>query len=125
MDMSYEEMMRAAEASYADQAHAPSPHRLTRHEEMLRRLSGENKDLCSDAMLSVLRRMFTAEEFTAISEAATAHIFYHRTYCNHVNAWIARAGLGELEEISYGAELPADLAESMAAMIEAAGGGAT
>lgn len=42
-----------------------------------------------------------------------------------MNAWIARAGLDELEEISYGAELPADLAESMAAMIEAAGGGAT
>ena len=62
MDMSYEEMMRAAEAFYADQAHAPSPHRLTRHEEMLRRLSGENKDLYSDAMLSVLCRMFTAEE---------------------------------------------------------------
>lgn len=72
-----------------------------------------------------LCRMFTAEEFTAISEAAMDHIFYHRTYCNHVNAWIARAGLDELEEISYGAELPADLAESMAAMIEAAGGGAT
>jgi hypothetical protein len=72
-----------------------------------------------------LCRMFTAAEFTAISEAATAHIFYHRTYCNHLNAWIARAALGEVEAITYGAELPADLAESMAAMIEAAGGGAT
>lgn len=71
-----------------------------------------------------LCRMFTAEEFTAISEAATAHIFYHRTYCNHVNAWIARTGLDDLEAITYGAELPADLAASMAAIIEAAGGGA-
>lgn len=72
-----------------------------------------------------LCRMFTAAEFTAISEAATAHIFYHRTYCNHVNAWIARAGLDEVEAITYGAELPEDLAASMAAIIEATGGGTT
>lgn len=71
-----------------------------------------------------LCRMFTAAEFTAIAEAATAHIFYHRTYCNHVNAWIARAGLDDLAAITYGADLPADLAASMAAVIEAAGGGA-
>lgn len=71
-----------------------------------------------------LCRMFTAAEFTAIAEAATAHIFYHRTYCNHVNAWIARAGLDDLAAITYGTELPADLAASMAAIIEAAGGGA-
>ena len=70
-----------------------------------------------------LCRMFTAQEFTEISTAATAHIFYHRTYCNHVNAWIARAGLDEVEAITYGAELPEDLAASMAAIIEAAGGG--
>lgn len=69
-----------------------------------------------------LCRMFTAEEFEKIAKAATAHIFYHRTYCNHVNAWIARAGLAELDAISYGAELPADLAESMAEIIKAAGG---
>ena len=36
MDMSYEEMMRAAEAFYAGQAHAPSPHRLTRQVELPR-----------------------------------------------------------------------------------------
>lgn len=72
-----------------------------------------------------LCRMFTAQEFTEISTAATAHIFYHRTYCNHVNAWIARAGLDEVEAIAYGAELPEDLAASMAAIIEAAGGGTT
>ena len=72
-----------------------------------------------------LCRMFTAQEFSEISTAATAHIFYHRTYCNHVNAWIARAGLDEVEAITYGAELPEDLAASMAAIIEAAGGGTT
>ena len=56
--------------------------------------------------------------------AATAHVFYHRTYCNHLNAWIKRADLAELDSISYGAELPADLAASMAEIIKAAGGGA-
>ena len=71
-----------------------------------------------------LCRMYPAEEFAEIAQAATAHVFYHRTYCNHVNAWIARAGLDELDAITYGAELPADLAASMAEIIEAAGGGA-
>jgi hypothetical protein len=71
-----------------------------------------------------LCRMYPAEEFTAIAQAATAHVFYHRTYCNHVNAWIARADLAELDGITYGVELPADLAASMAEIIKAAGGDA-
>ena len=71
-----------------------------------------------------LCRMYPAEEFTALAQAATAHVFYHRTYCNHMNAWIARADLEELPAIAYGAELPNDLAASMAAIIAAAGGGA-
>ena len=70
-----------------------------------------------------LCRMYPAEEFTALAQAATAHVFYHRTYCNHLNAWIARADLEELPAIVYGAELPKDLAASMAAIIAAAGGG--
>ena len=70
-----------------------------------------------------LCRMYPAEEFAALAQAATAHIFYHRTYCNHVNAWIKRAELEELAGIVYGAELPKDLADSMAAIISAAGGG--
>lgn len=69
-----------------------------------------------------LCRMFTAEEFTALAQAATAHVLYHRTYCNHVNEWIKRAGLDELSAITYGAELPADLAAHMAEIIAAAGG---
>ncbi len=69
-----------------------------------------------------LCRMYTAQEFTALAQAATAHVFYHRTYCNHVNAWIARAGLDELAAIEYGAELPADLAASMARIMKEAGG---
>ena len=46
-----------------------------------------------------LCRMYTAEEFTALTQAATAHVFYHRTYCNHMNAWIKRAGLDEIPAI--------------------------
>lgn len=69
-----------------------------------------------------LCRMYPAEEFAALAQAATAHIFYHRTYCNHVNAWIGRADLDELAGITYGTELPEDLAASMAAIISAAGG---
>lgn len=70
-----------------------------------------------------LCRMYPAEEFAALAQAATAHVFYHRTYCNHVNAWIARAGLEELKGVTYGAALPEDLAVHMAGVLEAAGGG--
>ncbi|MDR1736244.1 MAG: hypothetical protein LBR85_05170 [Oscillospiraceae bacterium] len=69
-----------------------------------------------------LCRMYPAAEFGAIAAAATAHVFYHRTYCNHVNAWIKKATLKQLDAITYGAELPADLAESMGAILAAAGG---
>ena len=71
-----------------------------------------------------LCRMYPAEEFAALAQAATAHVFYHRTYCNHMNAWIRRAGLEELSYIMYGMALPADLAASMATIMAAAGGGA-
>ena len=70
-----------------------------------------------------LCRMYPAEEFAALAQAATAHVFYHRTYCNHLNAWIRRAGLEELAGIAYGGPLPEDLAQSMAAILSAAGGG--
>lgn len=70
-----------------------------------------------------LCRMYPAEEFAALAQAATAHVFYHRTYCNHLNAWIRRAGLEELAGIAYGADLPEDLAANMAALLAAAGDG--
>ena len=60
-----------------------------------------------------LCRMYPAEEFAALAQAATEHVFYQRTYCNHLNAWIRRAGLEELKGITYGAELPEDLEQSM------------
>ena len=68
-----------------------------------------------------LCRMFTAEEFSIVAQAAMAHIFYHRTYCNHLNAWIRRVPADELEGLQYGANLPEDLAASMMALIEAMG----
>ena len=60
-----------------------------------------------------LCRMYPAEEFGALAQAATAHVFAHRTYCNHLNAWIHRAGLEELAGIVYGAPLPEDLDQHM------------
>ena len=69
-----------------------------------------------------LCRMYPAEEFAALAQAATAHVFYHRTYCNHLNVWIRRAGLEALSSIIYGVALPEDLAVSMAAIMAAAGG---
>ena len=69
-----------------------------------------------------LCRMYPAEEFASLAQAATAHVFYHRTYCNHLNVWIRRAGLEELAGITYGAALPEDLAASMTAIMAAAGG---
>ena len=69
-----------------------------------------------------LCRMYPAEEVAALAQAATAHVFYHRTYCNHLNVWIRRAGLEELAGITYGAALPEDLAASMTAIMAAAGG---
>lgn len=72
-----------------------------------------------------LCRMYPADEFTALANAATAHVFYHRTYCNHVNAWVKRADLEELDSIAYGAELPTDLAGSMSGIMVAASSGGT
>ena len=68
-----------------------------------------------------LCRMFTAEEFVAVATVAMQHIFYHRTYCNHLNAWVRRGKLGEVKGIFYGKELPKDLAENMAEILAKAG----
>ena len=70
-----------------------------------------------------LCRMFSAVEFMVVAEAAIAHIFFHRTYCNHLNAWIRRADMAELYDITYGIELPSDLSKSMLKLLKKAGGG--
>ena len=69
-----------------------------------------------------LCRMFTAAEIGAVGQASIAHKLYHTTYCNHLFAWIRRATAAELSGITYGAELPEDLAASMQALLAQAGG---
>ena len=64
--------------------------------------------------------IYPAADIIAMGEAATAHKLYHTTYCNHLMAWARRATADELEGITYGAELPADLAANMTAILEAA-----
>lgn len=68
-------------------------------------------------------RLFTAEEINAIGTAATRHKLYHTTLCNHLLTWARRAASeGELSTITYSANnLPADLAENMAAILAATG----
>lgn len=68
-----------------------------------------------------LCRMFTSAEIGAVGEASIAHKLYHTTYCNHLFAWIRRATASELAGITYGAELPEDLAASMQALLTQAG----
>lgn len=62
-----------------------------------------------------LCKMYPAADIIAIGDAATAHKLYHTTYCNHLMAWARRAETAEeLAAITYGAELPEDLATNMA-----------
>lgn len=65
-----------------------------------------------------LCKMYPAADITAISQAATAHKLYHLTYCNHLMAWAKRVETAdELAAITYGAELPEDLAANMAEVL--------
>lgn len=57
--------------------------------------------------------IYPAADIIAMGAAATAHKLYHTTYCNHLMAWARRATADELERITYGAALPADLAANM------------
>lgn len=71
-----------------------------------------------------LCRLYPTADILAISRAAIAHKLYHTTYCNHLLVWARRAEtMDELEGITYGADLPPDLAANLAAILAAAGGG--
>jgi len=71
-----------------------------------------------------LCKLYQAADIINIGTAATEHKLYHTTYCNHLNAWIRRTeSFAELDAISYGAALPTDLADNMAAIIAAVSGG--
>ena len=68
---------------------------------------------------TLLCRLYPAEDIMVMGKAATAHVLYHTTYCNHLNTWIRRAETEEeLEAIFYGAELPADLAENLGEVLQ-------
>lgn len=70
-----------------------------------------------------LCRLYPAADILAISQAAIRHKLYHTTYCNHLLVWARRTETAEeLEGITYGAELPEDLADNLAAVLAAAGG---
>lgn len=68
--------------------------------------------------------IFPAVDIQAMAQAATAHKLYQTTYYNHLAAWVRRAETAEeLVSITYGAALPRDLEDNMAAILEAAGDG--
>lgn len=69
--------------------------------------------------------LYQAADVLAMGRAATAHKLYHTTYYNHLAAWVRRCETAEeVQAITYGAELPDDLAENMAAILAGAGGAA-
>lgn len=69
--------------------------------------------------------LYSAADITAMAQAATAHKLYHTTYYNHLAAWVRRCEtVQEVQAITYGADLPEDLAANMAGILTAAGGGA-
>ena len=59
-------------------------------------------------------KIYPAADIIAINNAAIAHKLYHTTYCNHIFDWVRQVEtVEELEAITYGAELPDELAISM------------
>lgn len=68
-----------------------------------------------------LCEVYSAADIAIMAQAATAHVLYHQTYCNHVRAWAKRCETtAEVQAITYGTELPEDLAAHMAAVLAAA-----
>lgn len=69
--------------------------------------------------------LYPAADIAAMAQAATAYKLYHTTKYNHLAAWVRRCKTAaEVRAITYGAELPEDLAANMAAVLAAAGGDA-
>lgn len=70
-----------------------------------------------------LCRLFSAADIATVATAATRHKLYHTTYCNHLLTWARREETAEgIASISYGAELPEDLAANMAEVLTDAEG---
>lgn len=71
-----------------------------------------------------LCKIFAAADILTMASAATAHILYHTTYCNHLRAWVSRCvAVDDVKGIAYGGALPADLAANMQTIMTAMGGG--
>lgn len=70
-----------------------------------------------------LCRLFSAADIAIVAAAATRHKLYHTTYCNHLLTWERREETADgIVAISYGAELPEDLAKNMAEVLADAEG---
>lgn len=67
--------------------------------------------------------LYSGEDILAMGRAATAHKLYHTTRFNHLAQWVRGCGTAEeVQAITYGADLPEELAAHMAAILAAAGG---
>lgn len=65
--------------------------------------------------------IYPAADIRAMAAAATAHKLEQTTYYNHLAAWVRRTETAEeLTAITYGAALPKDLGDNMAAILGAA-----
>lgn len=62
--------------------------------------------------------LYPAADILTMARTATAHKLYHTTYYNHLAAWVRRCEtVEEVQGITYGAALPDDLADNMAAIL--------
>lgn len=69
--------------------------------------------------------VYPAADILTMGQVATAHKLFHTTYYNHLAAWVRRCTDAEaVQAITYGTELPEDLAVNMAAVLASAGGAA-
>ena len=65
--------------------------------------------------------VFSAEDIRLLAQAAASHKLYHTTYYNHLAAWVrCCAMVDEVQGITYGSELPDDLAANMQMILEGA-----
>ena len=69
-----------------------------------------------------LCRWFTPVEMLAIAGTAIAHKTYHTTYHNHLKQWVNNEpDIESLRNITYGVDLPAELADNMAMLLNNGG----
>jgi len=65
--------------------------------------------------------VFSAGDIRLLAQAAAKHKLYNTTYYNHLAEWVRRCEtVEEVQEITYGAELPEDLAANMQMILEGA-----